>query len=70
MHPKLEFLGKNCDYSKCTIGLQKYCIKMKLWIHICIELNNFGLLMSVGHVNVSSECIKSHFEQIQAIQSL
>ena len=43
---------------------------MKLWIHICIELKNLGLLKSVAHVNVSSEWVKSIFEQIQAIYSL
>ena len=43
---------------------------MKFWIHICIELNNLGLLKSVAHVNVSSEWVRSIFEQIQAIYSL
>ena len=33
------------------------------------RLSGIGL-RSVAHVNVSSECIKSHSEQIQAIQSL
>ncbi len=38
-----------------TIGLQKYCIRMKFLIHICIELKNLVFLKSVVHVNVSSE---------------
>ena len=38
----LNFKAK-VHYSNFAIGLQKYCIKMKFWIFIWIELNNLGL---------------------------
>ena len=39
-------------------------------MHISTELNSLGYLKSVGHVNVSSEWVKSLSEQILAIHSL
>ena len=47
-----------------------FALKFKFWIHICIKLNSLGFIKSVVHVNVSSEWVKSIFEQIQAIYSL
>ena len=44
-------------YYRITIN----CIKIKFWIHFCIELNNLGFLMSVAHINASSEWVKKHF---------
>ena len=60
----------SCHYSNFTIGLQKYCIKMIFWIHVCIELNNLGLFKSVICVNGSSEWVRSIFGKFRQFTAL
>ena len=45
-------------------------MKIKSWIHICLELNKLGFLKSMTPINASSEWVKSISEQIQAIYSI